>query len=145
MPRASLKATAIRRGAMIIVLVVISGCGGTAAGVKGIKTTAATVTVPHADRFAPFTTMVTHGSRVTFYNSDSDEHTVVSVPGDPLALNLVLAPGQSLTITVGAGGAHRYFCSIHARYDPATGQIAANPNADHPDEPMEGVIIANTT
>ena len=116
----------------------LPGCGHAYSSVKSAA--AAEVSVPGADRFAPFITEVPHGSQVTFYNGDRDAHTVVSVPGDALALHLLLKPGQRATVTVDASGIHRFYCSIHAHYDAKTGQIAANPNADHPDEPMEGVI-----
>jgi plastocyanin len=130
----------MRTGVVIGLAAVLTACGGAAAGVKGATTTATRVTVPRADRFTPFSTLVSPGSMVTFYNGDADTHTVVSVPGDALNLQLTLLPGHSATVLVNVFGTHRYYCSIHAHYDPATGEIAANPNADHPDEPMEGLI-----
>ena len=46
-------------------------------------------------------------------------------------------------LAVNLAGTHHFYCSIHAHFDPATGQIAANPTADHPDEPMEGVVTVS--
>jgi plastocyanin len=126
-------------------LIMTSACGAAAAtgteGSGGAAAAPSAVSIPAADRFAPFVTTVQHGNRVTFHNGDSDLHTVVSVPGDSLGLALRLEPGQSITVTLSDTGAHRYYCSIHAHVDPATGQVAANPNADHPQEPMEGVLV----
>jgi hypothetical protein len=45
----------------------------------------------------------------------------------------------NLTLTV--SGAYRYYCSIHAVYDPQTDQITAKSNANHPEEPMAGVLV----
>jgi plastocyanin len=136
---------ALRAGLAVAILAVMTACGGTSGSVKGAATGSAKVTVPGADRFAPFSTFVSPGTLVTFHNGDADEHTVVSVPGDPVAWKLTLAPGQSLTVAVNLTGTHRFFCSIHAHFDPATGQIAANANADHPNEPMEGVVTVSTS
>ena len=124
-------------------LVPLAACGGAASNSSGgVRAAArASVDVPGADRFAPFIIAVARGSEVTFHNADSDTHTVVSVPGDDAALDLTLAPGQTLTVTLHSAGVHRYFCSIHAHYDPATGQVAANADADHPNEPMQGVLV----
>jgi plastocyanin len=99
------------------------------------------VSIPEGDRFLPFVTRVRHGATVTFHNGDSDVHTVTSVPGDPSAFNIRIEPGQTVTLTLRATGEYRYYCSIHATYDPATDQIAGKANADHPDEPMAGVLV----
>jgi len=106
--------------------------------------TASHVVIPGADRFSPFVTVVQHGSRVTFHNGDHDAHSVVSIPGDPRAFDRTLQPGESWTISLPQAGAYRYYCSIHAQYDPSTGQVRALPRADHPDEPMEGVLLVKS-
>ena len=94
------------------------------------------------DRFAPNVTVVQEGGRVTFHNADSDEHTVTSIPGDPMAFNLVVKPGDTVTLDLRRSGVYRFYCSIHASYDAATGQFAARQSSDHPDEPMSGVVVA---
>ena len=68
-------------------------------------------------------------------------HVLAGVEG--VVQELTLQPGQSLTVAVNLVGTHHFYCSIHAHFDPATGQIAANPTADHPDEPMEGVVTVS--
>src|SRR5437870_13873738 len=135
--------TAMRAGLAVGILALMTACDGGSSGVKGAATGTARVNVPGADRFAPFSTFVSPGSLVMFHNGDADAHTVVSVPGDPVAWHLTLQPGQSLTVAVNLAGTHHFYCSIHAHFDPATGQIAANPTADHPDEPMEGVVTVS--
>lgn len=125
-------------------LLPLAACGGAASSTGAVHAAAtAHVSVPGADRFTPFVTDVAHGSQVTFHNGDSDTHTVVSVPGDGAALNLTLAPGQSLSVTLDSTGVHHYYCSIHAHFDPATGQVAANADADNPSEPMQGVLVVS--
>lgn len=133
-------------GAGMAALLLVNACGGQVAGsatssVRGAE--AVHVNVPGADRFAPFITAVRRGTQVTFHNADHDAHTVTSVPGDTLGLDLTLQPGQSETVTVTAAGVHTYFCSIHAHWDPVTGQVAASAAADHPDEPMEGIFVVS--
>jgi plastocyanin len=81
---------------------------------------------------------VRRGSTVIFRNGDTDAHTVTSVPNAPTAFNVTIAPGRSAVLTFDRVGIYRYFCSLHARYDPSTDQVAALPTADRPNEPMEG-------
>jgi hypothetical protein len=78
---------------------------------------------------------------VTFTNHDRDPHTATSVPGDPTSFALTLQPGASATVVLDRTGVYRYLCTLHARYDPSTGQIAALPIADHPAEPMAGAVV----
>ena len=127
-------------------MVLAAGCSGPPAtsasapiGVRAVSTLQ--VTIPGADRFSPFITVVRHGAEVTFHNGDTDAHSVTSIPGDPVSFDKVLQPGESWTLTLNVQGSYRYYCAIHARYDPATGQVEALPNADHPNEPMEGVVV----
>jgi hypothetical protein len=83
---------------------------------------------------------VRRGSTVIFRNGDTDAHTVTSVP---TAFNVAIAAGRSAVLTFDRVGIYRYFCSLHARYDPSTDQVAALPTADRPNEPMEGVIVVS--
>jgi plastocyanin len=143
--RARLSAVGSGTVALVSALVV-SACGGTAAPVTGSAQAAQAVTVevPHADRFAPFLTAVTSGSTVTFHNGDSDKHSVITVPGDPLNLNHTLQPGETWTVTLSITGSHEYYCSFHAAYDTVTEQVRALPTADHPDEPMQGLLVVSS-
>ena len=136
---------ALRAAAALVVLVSVSACGGAATSAAPPPQTggAPVVTVPQADRFAPPVIEVRRGSTVTFRNADTDAHTVTSVPSDPSAFNVVIAAGRSMVLTFERVGIYRYFCSLHARYDPSTDQVAALPNADRPSEPMEGVIVVS--
>lgn len=124
---------------------ILVACGGSAAETTagaGVQAgTAGKVVIPGGDRFAPFALTVSPGTTVTFRNSDSDAHSVVSVPGAPASLSKTLASGSSWSVTLTSSGLYRYYCSIHARYDPATQQVEGLPSADHPSQPMEGVIV----
>ena len=143
--------TLARRLTLLTVLpssLALAACGGAAAsaGPPSAAVGAAAVTrvvVPSADRFRPFAIVVRKGTQVTFHNGDADRHSVVTTPGDPGAFNEGLAPGASWTVTLMHSGVYQYYCSIHARYDPATGQVEALPSADHPAEPMQGLIIVH--
>lgn len=124
----------------------LAACGGggasqSTAGAGVRASTTPQVVIPGADRFAPFMRVVSRGTAVTFQNGDRDTHSVVSVPGAPETFSTTLSSGTSWTVTLTSSGLYRYYCSIHARYDPATQQVEGLPNADHPSEPMEGVII----
>jgi plastocyanin len=100
-----------------------------------------TVTMP-GDYFSPATLVVKPGDTVTFKNQDSDPHTVTSVPGNaPAAINLAVKPGDSATFTFTAPGLYWYYCTAHAQWDAATGQVKANATVDDPSEPMEGFIL----
>ena len=126
----------------------LAACGGggdntsPAGSVQGAA--AARIVIPSADRFSPFVTMTRRGSLITFQNQDHDAHSVVSVPGDPTSFSKVLQPGETWTITLATSGAYHYYCSVHARYDASTGQVAALPGSDHPSEPMEGLVIVSS-
>ena len=124
----------------------LAACGGggasqPTAGAAVKANTTPQVVIPGADRFAPFVRVVSRGTAVTFHNGDADAHSVVSVPGAPANFSRTLSAGASWTVTLNSSGLYRYYCSIHARYDPATQQVEGLPNADHPSQPMEGVIV----
>jgi plastocyanin len=128
----------------LVVLVSVSACGQARTAAAPPPTGAApVVTVPQADRFAPPVIGVRRGSTVIFRNGDTDAHTVTSVPNAPTAFNVAIAPGRSAVLTFDRVGIYRYFCSLHARYDPSTDQVAALPTADRPNEPMEGIIVVS--
>jgi plastocyanin len=132
---------------LAVLLLALSGCGIANTSTSGPthsalpRTGAATVKIPAGDRFLPFVTEVAHGGIVSFHNGDADAHTVTSTPGDPSAFDVRVEAGATVTLTLTVRGSFRYYCSIHATYDPQTDQIAAKATADHPDEPMEGVLV----
>jgi plastocyanin len=118
---------------------VLSGCAS-----AGTALANASVTIP-SDRFTPVVTESIRGGTVTFHNADADAHTVTSLPGASVSFDLVIPPGATRTLKLDMSGTYRYFCRFHAHYDPKTDQVAANPKADHPDEPMAGVIVVAQT
>ena len=125
-------------------LTALAACGGGSPSPHTSLVQAATVArvdVPGADLFSPFAVSVRRGAEVVFHNSDSDTHSAVTVPGDPSGFDMKLTSGTEQTVTLDADGVYRYYCSIHARYDPITGQVQALPNTDHIGQPMEGVIV----
>lgn len=130
-----------------IVLLAMTGCGSlntsTSSPTRSAlpKTGEANIKIPAGDRFLPFVTEVTRGMTITVHNGDTDAHTVTSTPGDPSSFDVRIEPGATVTLTLTVPGSYRYYCSIHATYDPQTDQIAADHNADHPDEPMAGVLV----
>jgi len=119
-------------------LLALTACGGASGAVQASR-----IAIPGADRFSPFITTVRNGSEIMFHNGDSDAYSVVSIPGDPASFDKVLQPGETWTVTLKVAGSYRYYCSIHARFDATTGQVEALPEADHPSEPMEGVVVVN--
>ena len=123
-----------------LVLAACSASGGTPSAAVAAAATSRVI-VPAADRFEPFAIVVRVGAQVTFHNGDGDRHSVVTTPGAPRAFSDGLAPGASWTVTLTQAGVYQYYCSIHARFDAATGQVEALPTADHPAEPMQGLII----
>ena len=113
----------------------------TACGTTTSAGTDSTVTIP-SDRFLPVVSQSVIGGTVTFHNADADAHTVTSLPGAAPSFDLVIPPGETRAMKLSSPGAYRYYCRFHAHYDAKTDQVAANPGADHPDEPMAGVIVA---
>src|SRR5919108_4793444 len=132
-------------GILSLAILMLASCGhpsSSDAASSGLpKTGSASVKIPEGDRFLPFVTRVAAGTAIAFHNGDADAHTVTSVPGDPSMFNLRVEPGATVILTLRTAGAYRYYCSIHATYDPTTDQIAGKPEADHPDEPMAGVLL----
>jgi len=132
---------------LAMVTLALAGCGNSNPSTSADTSTAlprtgqASVNIPAGDRFNPFVTKVSVGGTVTFHNGDADAHTVTSVPRDPSHFDLRIEPGATVTLVLKVAGAYRYYCSIHARYDAETDQIAAKADADHPDEPMAGVLV----
>ena len=132
-----------RNWILVVTTLALAGCGTSTASTSTAlpMTGGASVKIPAGDRFLPFVTEASIGRTVTFHNGDADAHTVTSVPGDPSHFDLRIEPGATVTLVLKVAGAYRYYCSIHSRYDPETDQIAAKADADHPDEPMAGVLV----
>jgi len=103
--------------------------------------TSASVTIPHADRFEPLVLEAAAGATVTWNNQDSDAHTVVAMPTDPVDFKLTMAPGASASFTFKQAGVYGYYCDVHSMYDPATGLIKADKGADAYPVSMYGVLV----
>lgn len=131
---------------LALVAIVGTACGNASASgaanssASGLPASA-TVTIPKADRFEPFLLEVAQGARVTFVNKDSDEHTVVAMPTDPLDFKLAVAPGKSATYTFTQPGIYGYYCDAHSSFDPSTGLVIANKAADAYPISMYGIIL----
>lgn len=129
--------------AILSVVAVLAACGGTSSGgtSSGNFPTKASVTIPKADRFEPFLLEVAAGGTVTWTNQDSDTHTVVSMPTDPVDFKLVAASGKSVSQTFSQPGIYGYYCDAHSTYDPTTGLIKAAKGADAYPVSMYGIIL----
>jgi plastocyanin len=103
--------------------------------------TSATVTIPHADRFEPLALEIAAGGTVTWRNHDTDGHTVVGMPTDPVDFKLAVGPGGSTSITFKEAGIYGYYCDAHSTYDRTTGLIKANKGTDAYPVSMYGVIL----
>jgi plastocyanin len=100
-----------------------------------------TIVVPHADRFEPFVTEVARGATVTFRNDDTDEHSVVSMPTDPLNFRFLVKPHQTVSYTFSQAGIYGYYCDVHSKLDPSTGLIKARQGTDAYPVSMYGLIL----
>lgn len=129
----------------LLVLASSAGIGLRSTNATVHAASAASVSIP-GDRFVPFVQTVNVGDTVTWTNSDTDLHTVVSVPGfAPDPLNLVVKAGSTASFTFSKPGLYWYYCDMHATFDATTNQVKANANADNPAEPQEGVILVQGT
>src|SRR2546427_394400 len=141
-----------------------AGCGGSGTQTSTYPLTMAIV-IPHADRFEPFVTEVAKGANVTFRNDDTDEHTVVSMPTDPVDFKFLVKPRQSVNHTVAATptsatsfkqtvaseksssqafndiGIHPYFCDLHATWNADLKRVQARTGASEYPAAMEGVVF----
>jgi plastocyanin len=127
------------RPTALMTFLAVAACGGPTGSVQGAST-GPQIEIPKADRFQPFITATRVGQTITIHNADSDTHTVTSIPGGPVTFDLEVPGGASRTLVISPAGNYVFYCKIHAHFDPTTGQVAANAGADHPDEPMEGVL-----
>lgn len=108
------------------------------------------VTVPDADRFAPFAITVHEGDVVRWLNNDTDDHTVVS--DDPFdtaghqGLDHLLPSGKAFTLRFTQVGTFVYYCRFHAHLDSFGQPVAPGPDGGIQDAngnfgtPMSGVV-----
>lgn len=62
--------------------------------------------------FIPPNTTVSVGTKLTWKNLDTAQHTVTSDEGNALASQL-LNEGQSYSIVLSKAGSYRYYCKVH--------------------------------
>ena len=115
------------------------------------------VNIPDTDKFVPFHMTVHVGSRVTWINSDTDDHTVVSDEAFNSAghsgLNHLIPGTDSnngkpgvFSLRFDHPGTFVYFCRFHAHLDGDAQPVAPGPDGGIQDAqgnfgtPMSGVI-----
>lgn len=115
------------------------------------------ILIPQADKFIPYQMTIHAGDRVTWVNSDTDDHTVVSDAAfdstGHRGFNQVVRgtdanhgrPG-TLSLRFDEAGTFVYYCRFHARLDGNAQPVAPGPNGGIQDThgnfgtPMSGVI-----
>ncbi len=128
-------------GAVAVLTASCGGSSGSSGGSSAGLPSAASITIPKADRFEPFLLEIKSGGTVTFTNQDADAHTVVSMPTDPVDFKLFVEPGKSVKQTFTQPGIYGYYCDAHSGYDRTTGLIKANKGADAYPISMYGIIL----
>ena len=86
-------------GAVVVLTASCGGSSGSSGGSTAGLPSTATITIPKADRFEPFLLEIAAGGTVTFTNQDTDAHTVVSMPTDPVDFKLLVETGKSVKQT----------------------------------------------
>ncbi len=111
-------------------------------GFQPAARSAVTVASP-GDYFTPYIAVVQQGGSVTFFNSDTDLHTVEGTPNSPgrFPAMLTLTPGKRATVRFSVAGVYDYYCNVHATYSATYGRAAARPGTDVYPADMEGMII----
>jgi plastocyanin len=104
----------IGRNTALIVIALISVISLSGCLDQG-KTQANTVEIKHYNyshsAFSPDTITVPAGTKVTWINRDSSNHTVTSTKGDFESGNI--KPGESYSYTFKEAGGYNYYCKIH--------------------------------
>jgi len=109
------------------------------------------VTVPEADRFAPFALTIREGDAVLWVNNDEDDHTVVSddafdTAGHKGTDHLIAADGGKFVLQFDHPGTFVYYCRFHSHLDAFNQPVAPGPDGGIQDPngnygtPMSGVI-----
>src|SRR5438876_8064287 len=117
-------------GAVVVLTASCGGSSGSSGGSTAGLPSTATITIPKADRFEPFLLEIAAGGTVTFTNQDTDAHTVVSMPTDPVDFKLLVEPGKSAKVTFSQPGIYGYYCDADSSYDRTPGFMKANKGAE---------------
>src|SRR5713101_7476429 len=125
------------------------GCGGaTRTTTRGNNTTAhtASVSIPKSQQlFVPFILAVQPNTVVTWQNSDSVSHTIMTTWDqstflNPQAFSLVATAGQKVSFTFTRPGVYDYFDNTQARWVDKDQRVRANLGVPNFPLAMEGVI-----
>jgi plastocyanin len=113
--------------ALMALVLAVAGCGGGGYGSNGSsssattsKATAAASSNPASPMavqikgfaFGPQTLTVKSGSKVTFTNEESTNHTATATGGGSFDTGTI-SPGASKTVTLDSPGTFAYVCSFH--------------------------------
>jgi plastocyanin len=140
----------LRRAAVLALggtaLVVLDACGAGPRPAPGgmAPPPAPLVDMAPGDYFFPYVRTLRLGETVTFRNSSSDTHSVVSLPPSPAPVRLVVPPGQSRAWRPPQAGVYRYYCSYHDTYDPRRDVVLSDraSNRSYP-AAMHGVLVVS--
>ena len=102
--------------ALVVLVAVLAGCSGEAAGTADTANPASAVVttivdLPKSYRFEPAAIEVDAGATVTWTNHDEFTHNVDFDGEAPLAMK----PGESVTRAFPTAGTFAYMCSLHPR------------------------------
>ncbi|MBV9231435.1 MAG: hypothetical protein JOZ18_19155 [Chloroflexi bacterium] len=106
----------------------------------------AAVTIPQAQElFAPFILTVQPGTTVTWQNSDTESHIIMTTWDhnsflNPEAFSLKVAADQKASLTLRKPGLYDYFDNTQARWDNRDHRVAANKDVRNYPLAMEGII-----
>ncbi len=87
--------------------------------------------------YAPDIAVVAAGGKVTWTNTDTEEHAVVTADGQKLAL----PTGKSQTANFAKPGVYTFYCERHATYNAKLGLAEAKPGTKTFPVSMQGYVI----
>jgi plastocyanin len=134
---------------LLPIALALAAVAAISAGAAGGQTSTHQVTVPDADRFAPYALTVHTGDKVRWVNTDEDDHTVVSDDAFTTAgnkgTNRLLGTGRDTSLRFDHPGTFVYYCRFHARLNSFGQPVAPGPDGGVEKNgnfgtPMTGVI-----
>jgi plastocyanin len=144
--RLSYKLATMGLGMMLLV-----ACGSASISETSMSNSAptahtASVAIPLGQElFDPFILVVQPGTRVTWQNNDSTDHTIASTPEhnsflNPQVFSLAAASSQNVSLTFTKPGIYDYFDKTQAMWDATDQRVQANKNEPNFPLAMEGII-----
>jgi len=91
--------------------------------------------------FSPAAIVIDAGESVTWVNTDTETHALMTVPGAPEAFALQLSSGESATHKFTRAGVYVYYCQNYATYDPQLQRVVAHKDTDAFPIAMEGIVV----